>query len=81
MKLWDEEYAFNAKRPFGGKDWTIDLCVPLIEAGLLNGTISSNRNIEDIDYEHAKQLIRDAIIDLFDQHADMKKAAPQGASS
>jgi hypothetical protein len=37
--LWEEGEGFSGKRPLGNSGWQYDLEIPLIAAGLLEGTL------------------------------------------
>ncbi len=38
-RLFEEEDGFSGKRPFGNSCWSTDLAVPLIDGGMLSGTV------------------------------------------
>lgn len=54
-KVWEENEGFSGKRPFGNSGWSWDLYIPLVEAGLVAGTV------EDFDESAADGLIANAI--------------------
>lgn len=59
--LWEEQDGFSGKQPFGNSDWTGELEVALIRAGLVRGTIDEDGYLEDVDSERAAELIESAI--------------------
>lgn len=39
LTLLNEEDCFSGKRPFGNSGWMLDIMQPLVEAGLIEGTL------------------------------------------
>jgi hypothetical protein len=64
-QVWVENEDFSGKRPFGNSDWQYDLYVPIMRAGLVNGSIDIwNELGEDFDKPAADALILAAIDEL-----------------
>jgi len=69
LTLWIEDEGFSGKRPFGNSGWRCDIYKPLIEHGLVKGTLDDCGYIDEMDDDKADKLINDVIISIFD---DMK---------
>ena len=64
VELWNKGECFSGKRPFGNSGWEYELYVPLIRAKVVSGELDEYGDIEDVDEERARTLIRDAIYEL-----------------
>lgn len=64
-ELWREEAGFSSKRPFGNSGWQYDIYVPLIRAGLIDGSLDEDGEIcGDFDYGEADKVVLAAIAEL-----------------
>ena len=61
LALWDEGDGFSGKRPLGNSGWQFDLYTPLVQAGVVRGTIDDDGYLEDLDEDAAKSKIRECI--------------------
>ena len=59
--LWDEREGFSGKRPFGNSSWEYDLYVPLIENGVVEGTLDLDGYVQHVNKEKADTIIFDCI--------------------
>lgn len=62
--LWREQDCFDGKRPFGSSDWTAEIVIALINAGLISGEVDEDGYLEHYDTQAADQLIASAIRSL-----------------
>jgi len=65
--VWTEQEGFDGKRPFGNSSWAYDLYVPLIRAGVVEGTFDGDGDLDDFSRESqqkADALILEAIKSL-----------------
>ena len=46
--LWREEEGFSGKRPFGNSSWQCDIYVPMIQAGMIEGTVDEDGYLDDL---------------------------------
>lgn len=60
-QLWIDGHGFSGKKPFGNSGWEDDLIVPLIRAGLLEGTLDEYGCPDGHDYREGDRLILSAI--------------------
>ncbi len=65
LALWADGEGFSGKRPFGNSGWEYDLYVPLIEAGVVDGSLDSDGYIVDCDDSHAHIVIERCIRGVF----------------
>ncbi len=65
-KLWREGEGFNGKRPFGNSGWEYDVYEPLVVAGLVEGVITEDGYIEDVDCAKANEFILKLIASIFE---------------
>lgn len=65
LSLWHQGEGFSGKRPFGNSGWEHELCIPLVKAGLVKGSIDEDGYILDYDRKAADKLIEKAIISLW----------------
>lgn len=66
-ELWNEGEGFSGKRPFGNSGWEYDLYLPLIKAGVVDGSLDDNGYVDDIPptaVRKADHLIAVAIASL-----------------
>lgn len=63
-QLWSRGEGFSGKRPFGNSGWQYDLYLPLIQAGMIQGTIDDDGYIDDVDETAGDRLILEAIAQL-----------------
>lgn len=59
--LWDEREGFSGKRPFGNSGWEFDLYVPLIESGVVEGTLDLDGYVQHVNKEQADTIIYNCI--------------------
>ena len=59
-EFWGDP-EFDADRPFGFSGWRYEVCAALIRAGLLEGRLDGNGDVEECDEVAADRLIREAI--------------------
>lgn len=59
--LWREQEGFSGKRPFGNSSWECDLLVPLVKAGIIEGSLDEDGYIETMDDEAGEAVILAAI--------------------
>lgn len=64
VELWREEEGFSGKRPFGNSGWAYEVYGPLVNAGLIAGTIDEDGYATDIDVQAADERIIAAIQSL-----------------
>lgn len=64
-KIWGEGEGFNGKRPFGNSSWEFDLYKPLIKAGVVEGTLDEYGYVDEINTDHADQLVFELIDYIF----------------
>ena len=64
MSVWVENEGFSGKRPFGNSGWAWDLMLPLVKAGLIEGSIDEDGYLDDCDEDAGDALIRAAIAAL-----------------
>lgn len=64
IEVWVEGEGFSGKRPFGNSGWERDLHIPLVKAGLVQGTLDTNGYLEDCDDAAASAIICGAIKEL-----------------
>lgn len=62
--VWSEGEGFSGKRPFGNSGWDHELIVPLVRAGLVDGTFDRYGYLDQVDAGAARELIAAAIQDL-----------------
>lgn len=62
--VWEEGEGFNGKRPFGNSGWEYDLYVPLVRAGMIEGTFDHDGYPEDLDDILGDEIIAAAIQEL-----------------
>ena len=60
-QLWDEKEGFSGKRPFGNSGWDFDLMIPLIKAGVIDGSFDEDGLVNECDTEAGDTVIADAI--------------------
>ena len=46
--LWREGEGFSGKRPFGNSSWQCDLYIPMIQAGMIEGTVDEDGYLDDL---------------------------------
>jgi hypothetical protein len=66
-ELWQERDGFSGKRPFGNSGWEYDLYMPLIQAGVVEGTFDDDGYVHtfpDSERRKADRLIAEAIAHL-----------------
>ena len=64
-ELWREEEGFSGKRPFGNSSWQYDIYVPMIKAGIVDGSFDeSGYYVMHVDAPAADKLILAAIQSL-----------------
>jgi hypothetical protein len=56
-ELWREGEGFSGKRPFGNSGWEYDLYKPLIQAGVVPGSIDEDGYINDVDAPFANAVV------------------------
>jgi hypothetical protein len=61
LVLWAEKDTFSGKRPFGNSDWTGEIEVALIAAGMVQGSLDEDGYLDDVDDDAVDRLIRSAI--------------------
>ena len=57
FQVWKEGESFSGKRPFGNSGWEYDLYEPLVKAGVVDGSIDEDGDIEDIDLIQANRVV------------------------
>jgi hypothetical protein len=63
--VWREAEGFSGKRPFGNSDWQYDIYVPMIKAGIVDGSFDeSGYYVMHVDAPAADKLILAAIQSL-----------------
>lgn len=55
--VWKEGEGFSGKRPFGNSGWEWDLAIPLINAGVLEGTLDSDGDLENFDRKQYDKIV------------------------
>jgi hypothetical protein len=55
--LWAEGEGFSGKRPFGNSGWENEIYAPLIGAGFLPGTLTSDGYIEEYDKKESERYV------------------------
>lgn len=63
-ELWEKGEGFSGKRPFGNSGWDYELHVPLVKAGLIDGSVDEDGYLENSDRKAAHQIISSAIESL-----------------
>lgn len=63
-KLIQDEECFSGKRPFGNSGWMHDLYKPIVKAGLVEGKLDEDGNVDDCDDAAVEDLIFQAIESL-----------------
>ena len=56
-KLWADGESFSGKRPFGNSGWDQDLTIPLVVAGVIDGTMDEDGYIDNANYNQANAAI------------------------
>lgn len=64
-RLFEEGESFSGKRPFGNSDWDYDLFIPMVKAGLIEGTLDEDGYVDDLDSIKGRELISAAIRELY----------------
>lgn len=62
--VWECGEDFNGKRPFGNSGWEYDLYVPMVRAGMIEGTFDHDGYPEDMDDSRGYEIIAAAIKEL-----------------
>ena len=62
--VWTEGEGFDGKRPFGNSSWDYDIKVPMLKAGLVNGSLDEDGYVDEIDDAQADALVLAAIASL-----------------
>lgn len=62
--LWNEQEGFSGKRPFGESGWDDDIIKPLIVAGLLDGQLDEDGDVEDYVSAGLARLMSAAFAEL-----------------
>lgn len=65
--LWREQEGFSGKRPFGNSSWECDLLIPLVKAGLIEGSLDEDGYLETLDDGAGEAVILAAIKALGEQ--------------
>jgi hypothetical protein len=60
-RVWGETEGFSGKRPFGNSGWTRDLAEPLVAAKVINGELSEDGFVDDVDETELSYAIFAAI--------------------
>ena len=60
--------GFSGKRPFGDSGWEYDVYIPLVKAGIIDGSIDEDGYVDEIDSASAEQLIIELIEKVFDEY-------------
>jgi len=63
--LWFDPDGFNGKRPFGSSGWQHNIYLPMVEAGIVEGTIDSDGYLDDFDEDAANDLIYETLKYIF----------------
>lgn len=63
--LWVEKEGFSGKRPFGNSDWEYDLYFPLIQAGVIHGSVDEDGCIQEVDDFRGNVIITSLIDYVF----------------
>lgn len=63
--LWNEKEGFSGKRPFGNGGWDYDLYIPLINAGVIVGSLDEDGCVADVDEDAAEDYVHDLIYHVF----------------
>lgn len=63
--VWEEEIAFEGKRPFGNSDWQYEVYLALALGGYQIGDLDEYGLLEPVDNEKADRLIYLAIDALY----------------
>lgn len=58
--LWQDGEVFSGKRPFGNSGWEYELYLPLIQSGIVGGSVNQD-GIQSFDEINANKAIFDAI--------------------
>jgi hypothetical protein len=53
ITLFKEGECFSGKRPFGNSGWDYDLCVCLVQNGVIEGSYFDNCSFTDWEYDSA----------------------------
>jgi len=64
-KVWNEGEGFDGKRPFGNSCWEYELYKPLVESGLVTGSINDEGYVEDVDCDKANEIVFNLISAVF----------------
>lgn len=64
-EVWKWGDEFSGKRPFGNSDWWYELYLPLVKAGVIDGDIDEDGNLEDSDNSAGHAAISAAIKELW----------------
>jgi hypothetical protein len=61
--VWDEGEEFNGKRPFGTSGWQGDLVRPLVDAGVIDGSVDEHgdAHADDADVAEVVKLAISAL--------------------
>lgn len=63
IKLWIENEAFSAKRPWGNSGWDYDVYATLIKHGVITGQLDEDGYVDKLDEEYAKAFVKFNILD------------------
>lgn len=64
LAVWDQKEGFSGKRPFGNSGWELDLHIPLVKAGFIDGSLDGDDYLARSDDAAAHRLIRLAIFEM-----------------
>lgn len=64
LRLWRAGEDFNSKRPFGNSGWQFEVYAALVVHGAVNGSITDDGELDEVDDRAADDLIAAAITEL-----------------
>lgn len=61
VEVWADGEGFSGKRPFGNSGWSGELFIPLVKAGIIDGQLDEDDNLDDCDDRAGELAIHAAI--------------------
>jgi hypothetical protein len=59
--VWECGEGFSGKRPFGNSGWSLELCKPLVAAGIIPGSLNAEGFLVEFDRGAAHEALAAAI--------------------
>lgn len=59
--VWECDEDFSGKRPFGSSGWSLELCKPLVAAGIIPGSLDAEGFLVEFDRNCAHDALAAAI--------------------